>query len=186
MVIPSRSTLVAQLHCLSDSGAVVITAQRWEDQASTIEAPIAWLRLVRNGRAQQDQRFTGAGELAEMEVFWAGLAKRYAPSGLTDDQMWSALRELTGAEQARCADATCPGALPSGGSFCLECGRSADAGLEEREPTDWDDYRMCTICRAHSGDPCTARSSRIYAGRAEGDPVELDVPHGGRVRRRGK
>lgn len=125
MAIPSRTVLVAELHCLSEDGLVVITAQRWSDRSAPAERPRTWLRLVRNGRPCDDRRFTGARSHREVEIIWGQLAERYAPTGLAEDQMWVKLQELTGVGQARCSGKDCTGRMPVGWQICPECDRSA-------------------------------------------------------------
>lgn len=124
MPIPRRAVLVEQIHCLSDDGAVVITAQRWSDPAATDLRPVTWLRLVRNGCVRAEHQFAGVQRAAEMERFWAGRVEDFAATALTDDQMWEKLRELAGIEQAVCGGTKCAGRLASGAAFCPVCGRS--------------------------------------------------------------
>lgn len=125
MGIPVRATLVAEMHCLSKDGLVVITAQQWRDPQAPAERPLHWLRLVRNGRVDQTVQFGGERRRTEMIDFWNGLAERYRPTSLDSNQMWSKLKDLTGIEQAQCAGAgKCQGLLPVGVERCPACGRN--------------------------------------------------------------
>ena len=124
MRIPRRAELAAQMHCLSEDRKVVITAQRWTDPSPADGRPSTWLRLVRNGTERQVLRFTGAGAQREVEGDWTRLRERYQHTALTEEQMWQALRELTGIEQAVCSTIQkCPGRLPVAWHWCPECGR---------------------------------------------------------------
>lgn len=125
MTILSSARLREELHCLTHDGKIVITAQRWTDPAAPEDRPRSWLRLVRNGRQRQVSRFTGAGAHAELDAFWAGLAERYEPTALTEDQMWVRLKEITGTIQSECARAGCEGRMPVAWEVCPECGRNA-------------------------------------------------------------
>jgi hypothetical protein len=140
MGMPSRARLVGELHCLSEDGAVVITAQRWVDPAAPAGRPRGWLRLVRNGRVQQLVQFSGPRRTEELVGYWGHFAERYRATALDSNQMWSRLRDLTGIEQAGCASKDCPGTLPVGGGRCLACGRNernvaagALSGVRRRE-----------------------------------------------------
>lgn len=126
MAIPFGTVLVRELHCLTEDGRVVITAQHWRDPAAPADRPRSWLRLVRNGRPRDDQRFVGVDDGLELQEIWAYLTERYAPTGLSEDQMWAALRTLTGIEQAGCASKDCAGTMPTGSPICPECGRHAE------------------------------------------------------------
>lgn len=124
MTIPVRATLLAELHCLSHDGQVVITAQRWADRTAAAERPRSWLRLVRNGRPIQARQFTGRRAHRELEVHWAKLIEMYAPTALAEDQMWARLLEITGIKQVKCAR-DCPGRMPVAWPVCRVCGRHA-------------------------------------------------------------
>jgi hypothetical protein len=124
MPIPPGALLRAELHCLSHDGAEVITAQRWSDPSAPARRPRSWLRLVRNGQVEQDVRFVGTAEHAEMIEFWAQREKAYAATRLDGPGMWIKLRELAGAEQVECGQG-CPGRLPVAWPVCLDCGRDS-------------------------------------------------------------
>ena len=124
MGIPVRATLIGELHCLSEDGLVVITAQQWRDPAAPAERPLHWLRLIRNGKVRQTIQYGGPRRYGEMVAFWNGLAERYRPTRLDSNQMWSTLSRLTGIEQGQCASSSCNGRLPVGGGRCLACGRN--------------------------------------------------------------
>lgn len=124
MRIPSRAVLAAQMHCLSEDGQVVITAQRWTDPGPADGRPVTWLRLVRNGRERQVLRFLGVGAQLQVDGDWERWSGRYAQTALTEDQMWAKLRELVGVEQESCSSVSkCPGRLPVAWRWCPECGR---------------------------------------------------------------
>ncbi len=124
MSIPSRADLVGELHCLTEDRLVVITAQHWMDPQAPAGQPVAWLRLVRNGREWQSIRFGGARAQVELAEAWGQLRLRYAPTALTEDQMWVALGELAGVDRVQCSSASkCAGRLPVAWHFCPECGR---------------------------------------------------------------
>jgi hypothetical protein len=125
MRIFSRAALRAELHCLSHDGAEVRTAQRWLDPRSTVERPRSWLRLVVNGRPVQDAEFVGVPAHGELGQFWTGRVAAFAPTVLTEAQMWDRLLELTGITRSGCASEDCAGILPVGWWFCLVCGRDA-------------------------------------------------------------
>ena len=127
MPIPSRARLRAELHCLSTDGYEVRTAQHWADPQVPDDRPRSWLRLVVNGRVQQDGvGFFGAPAQAELESYWSSRATAFAPTALTEDQMWEKLLELAGITRSVCsAAAGCSGVLPVGWWFCPECGRDA-------------------------------------------------------------
>jgi hypothetical protein len=124
MGIPSRARLVGELHCLTEDGEVVITAQRWSDPEAPAERPCGWLRLVRNGRHWQTVQYCGARRSAELRERWSSLAERYRPTALGVNEMWSKLRQLTGIEQGNCLHSGCSGTIPVGGGRCLVCGRN--------------------------------------------------------------
>lgn len=125
MAIPSGTVLEAQLHCLSDDGLVVMTAQRWCDPKAPTDRPRSWLRSIRNGEVAAEHRFTGASQHQEMREFWVQLVDWFTPAGLTEDQMWAKLLELTGIQQTRCQGKDCAGAMPAGWPICPDCGRDS-------------------------------------------------------------
>lgn len=51
------------------------------------------------------------------------------------------------------------------------------------EPVNWDDWRMCPICRAPIGGACFTLSGRVIGGRPDGVRTELPRPHTLRRRR---
>jgi hypothetical protein len=126
MPIPPTASLAGQMHCMSHDGKVVITAQRWTDPAA--RRPRSWLRLVRNGKAEQTVPFTGAAAHREMIDYWNGLAERYRPTELTEDQMWARLWDLAMIEQTECAATECAGRMPVAWKMCPTCGRPASSG----------------------------------------------------------
>jgi hypothetical protein len=126
MPIPSRARLRAELHCLSHDGHEVRTAQHWVDPQAPADRPRSWLRLVINGRPAQDGGFFGVPGQAELENYWSSRVEAFAPTALTEDQMWGKLLELAGITRSACSAADgCPGVLPVGWWFCPECGRDA-------------------------------------------------------------
>lgn len=125
MVVPSGARLHAQLHCLSANGRWVITVQRWDDPAAPADRPRSWLRLIRNGVVCEDRSFGGARRQRELEQVWAALAADYAATQLDDEQMWTKLRELAGAEPVWCQGGGCSTVLPVGRWICPSCGRDA-------------------------------------------------------------
>lgn len=127
MLIPSRARLCAELHCLSHDGHQVRTAQHWMDPQSPPGRPRSWLRLVVNGRTVQSAGFFGVPAQARLENFWSSRVAAFAPTALTDDQMWEKLLELARITPMLCGLNGCPGILPVGWSFCLECGRDVHA-----------------------------------------------------------
>ncbi len=124
MQIPARAVLAGQLHCLSDDGKVVITAQRWSDPAAAAERPRSWLRLIRNGRPRAAEQFGGRARHLVLEQRWSQLADRYAATALSEADMWAWLGKLAQVEQVQCSSASkCAGRLPVGWHYCPECGR---------------------------------------------------------------
>jgi hypothetical protein len=119
MAIPARAELRAELHCVSHNGLAVLTAQHWSDTAAGPAR--SWLRLVSNGRVAQDCRFTGDHEHIELEQFWAERSALFAPTALTEDQMWVRLAGLTRIEQDRCQRKDCSGLLAVARWFCPIC-----------------------------------------------------------------
>lgn len=124
MGMPTCARLAGELHCLSEDGQVVITAQRWSDPRAPAERPCGWLRLVRNGQVWKTEQYAGVRRTAELLQRWRSLTDRYAATALDSNQMWSTLRELTGIEQSHCLHSSCSGRIPVGSSRCLVCGRN--------------------------------------------------------------
>ncbi len=122
MSITSRAVLRAELHCVG-VGPDVRTAQHWVDPQAPASRPVSWLRLVINGRVAQDKVFTGPRRHRELEVFWAQRVKLFAPTALTEAEMWSMLSELAGVEEEFCLAGRCGAPLPVAWSVCLRCRR---------------------------------------------------------------
>lgn len=121
MGIVARAQLRAELHCLSDDGLVVITAQHWSDPQAPATRPVSWLRLVRNGRIRTDRQVSGLKGHRELAEFWAERASVIAATQLDEDQMWKKLAELTGISQTRCVRSDCAGRMPVAWWRCPEC-----------------------------------------------------------------
>lgn len=122
MAVPVRAVLHQQMHCLTHDGLVVISAQWWRGPATLAGKPRSWLRLIRNGRVEQDCRFTGEREQVELAEFWAGRAERYAPTMLSEDEMRAKLAELAKIEPVRCQRRHCAAVLPVAWWHCPDCG----------------------------------------------------------------
>jgi len=120
MRIPARAALRAEMHCLAHDGLQVLTVQQWHDGVSDLRS---WLRLVRGGQVRQDTLFVGARGQQELAGHWVRLATHYAPTGLTEDQMWAKLLEQTGMEQDQCQHQGCSGRLPVARTVCPDCRR---------------------------------------------------------------
>lgn len=119
-----KAVLLDQLHALSADGLTVSTAQRWTYPAAPAARPVSWASLVRNGTMQELSEFRGVAAQEQLEQNWRRLIEMYEPTRLTEDQMWSRLRELTGIEQSKCAGAgPCRGELPVAWPYCPACGR---------------------------------------------------------------
>jgi hypothetical protein len=125
MPIPARAALVKELHFLSHDGLEVRTAQHWSDPQAPADRPRSWLRLVCNGRVDQDLSFTGAKAHRELAEFWAGREVLFAPTALDERQMRQKLIELKGIEPVPCRGRECSAILPVGSGFCARCHRSA-------------------------------------------------------------
>lgn len=125
MAIVSRAGLRAELHCLSDDGLVVITAQQWFDPQAPAQRPVSWLRLVRNGKIHQDRRVTGAAAHEELQDFWIERAIATARARLEEEQMWERLGELAKIRQTECVRTDCDGRMPVAWWLCPVCGRDA-------------------------------------------------------------
>lgn len=65
---------------------------------------------------------------------------------------------------------------------------SLEQGIADLGPvvTIWKTYRLCPICRAEPGQPCTSRFSTVQAGRPDGPPKVLAIAHGFRKHARGR
>lgn len=122
--IPSRAVLLGQLHCLSHDRRSVITGQHWQDPQPPGGRPTSWLRNVRNGRERQVLTYVGDAVQEELAGDWARISEMYAPTALTEEQMWVKLRELAGVEQVQCSSTwRCRGLLPPAWPYCPACGR---------------------------------------------------------------
>lgn len=56
--------------------------------------------------------------------------------------------------------------------------------MSTAEVTDWNDYRKCSqVCRAETGEPCTALCGTVAGGRPDGVKTVLAKPHASRKRR---
>jgi hypothetical protein len=127
MSIPRAARLVATLHCLSQDAKVVITVQRWADQATERQ----WMRVLRNGQRVRggsgnlvrDRQFSGARRLAELEIEMQRVRDRFAATALTEEQAWAKLRELAGVERGQCQRADrCGAEQILGWPYCPACG----------------------------------------------------------------
>jgi len=100
--------------------------QWWADPVAEPGRPCSWLRLIRNGQDHPKflHQFSGVVAQQRLAARWADLQREYEPTALTEERMWSKLRDLTGIEQEQCLGEGCAGGLPVSWNICPLCGRN--------------------------------------------------------------